>query len=89
MSYAIEELAAEFGWREPQHSDAQRDFRAAAILLVDPSRQVTKERLDTISANVAWFSEPDWDDASGFNFFEATGGTMKMDGLQETLLAPQ
>lgn len=91
VSYSIEDLIAEHGWREPSHINAQRDFRAAAILLVDPQRPATKERLDLISANVAWFSNPDWDDASGFNFFEATGGrgTMKMDDLNAASLAPE
>ena len=91
VSYSIEDLIAEHGWREPSHINAQRDFRAAAILLVDPQRPATKERLDLISANVAWFSNPDWDDASGFNFYEATGGrgTMKMDDLNASSLAPE
>ena len=90
-SYSIEDLVAEHGWREPSHINAQRDFRAAAILLVDPQRPATKERLDLISANVAWFSNPGWDDASGFNFYEATGGrgTMKMDDLNAASLAPE
>ena len=91
VSYSIEDLIAEHGWRQPSHTNAQRDFRAAAILLVDPQRPATKERLDLISANVAWFSNPDWDDASGFNFYEATGGggTMKMDDLNAASLAPE
>ena len=91
VRHTIEDLAAEHGWRVPHHTNAQRDFRAAAILLVDPQRPATKERLDLISANVAWFSNPDWDDSSGFNFYEATGGrgTMKMDDLNAASLAPE
>ena len=91
VTHTIEDLAAEHGWRVPHHTVAQRDFRAAAILLVDARRPATKERLDTISANVAWFSNAAEDDASGFNFYEATGGrgTMKMDDLSAASLAPE
>lgn len=91
VTHTIEDLAAEHGWRVPHHTVAQRDFRAAAILLVDARRPATKERLDTISANVAWFSNAAEDDASGFNFYEATGGrgTMKMDDLSAASLPPE
>ena len=92
VTHTIEDLAAEHGWRVPHHTVAQRRFRAAAILLVDARRPATKERLDTISANVAWFSNAAEDDyASRFNFHEATGGrgTMKMDDLGAASLAPE
>ncbi|MDE2871453.1 MAG: hypothetical protein OXQ94_07155, partial [Gemmatimonadota bacterium] len=81
--YTIGDIIAEHGARVPDASQAQRSFRAMAILLTDDGHPATKESLETVSADVAWFSHPGEDGLERYNFFEATGGrgTMKMDGL--------
>ena len=82
-TYTIEDIIAEHGPRIPDHSQAQKDFRAAAILLIDEDRPATKEILETVSRNVSWFSHAGSDEFDQHNFYEATGGrgTITMDGL--------
>ena len=84
--YTIGDIVAEHGARVPDASQAQRSFRAMAILLTDDGHPATMESLETVSADVAWFSHPGEDGIDEkYNFFEATGGrgTMKMDGLSK------
>ncbi len=83
--YTIEDIIAEHGVRVPDASQAQRDFRAIAILLTNDRHPATRESLDTVCAGVSWFSHRGDDESEGYNFFEATGGrgTITMDGLSE------
>ena len=82
-TYTVEDIIAEHGPRIPDHSQAQKDFRAAAILLIDEDHPATKEVLETVSRNVSWFSHAGSDEFDQHNFYEATGGrgTITMDGL--------
>ena len=82
-TYTIEDIIAEHGARVPDASQAQRSFRAAAVLLVSDQRPATREILETVSANVSWFSHPGDDEFAGYNFFEGTRAraTIAMDGL--------
>ena len=86
-TYTIEDIIAEHGPRVPDSSQAQGDFRAAVILLVDQEHPAPRESLETLSDDVAWFSHPDEDESYRYNFYEATGGrgTITMDGLSEFL----
>ena len=85
-NYTIEDIVAEYGARDPGFEDSQKEFRAAAIFLIDRDHPGTREQLDAISADVSWFSM-DGDDGDGsiYNFHEATRGvaTIRMDGLDE------
>ena len=84
-TYTIEDIIAEHGARVPDASQAQRAFRAAAVLLVNDWRQPTRKTLERVSADVAWFSHPGQDELDGYNFFEGTLGRARitMDGLSE------
>ena len=84
-TYTIDDIIAEHGARVPDASKAQRSFRAAAVLLISDRHPVTNEILDSVSANVSWFSHRGEDESDGYNFFEATGGrgTITMDGLSD------
>ena len=86
-TYTIEDIIAEHGPRVPDSSQAQRDFRAAVILLVDQDHPATRETLETLSGDVSWFSHASGDELDRHNFYEATGGlgTIIMDGLSEFL----
>ena len=86
-TYTIEDIIAEHGPRVPDSSQAQRDFRAAVILVVDQKHPATREVLETLSADVSWFSHPDEDESRRYNFYEATGGrgTIIMDDLSKFL----
>lgn len=83
--YSVEDLIAEHGARVPAYPEAQREFRAATILLIDESHPVYASQLDQLSDEVAKFSHPGDDLSRRINFFEATGGraTMEMDGLSQ------
>ena len=87
-TYSIDDIIAEHGARVPDVSQAQKDFRAAVILLVDENHPVTPERLQRLSEDVSWLSHPGKDNADQFNFFEATGGrgTITTDGLSRFLM---
>ena len=86
-TYTIEDIIAENGPRVPDSSQAQRDFRAAVILLVDQKHPATREVLETLSEDVSWFSHAGGDELDRYNFYEATGGrgTITMGGLSEFL----
>ena len=87
-TYAIEDIIAEHGKRIPDSSQSQKDFRAAAILLIDEDHPAIKWQLDKVSGTVSSFSltgADEFDDT--YNFYEATGGraTITMDGLSQSL----
>ena len=86
-TYTIEDIIAEHGARVPDVSQAQKDFRAAVILLVDENHPATRESLETLSADVSWFSHAGDDETHRYNFYEATGGrgTITMGGLSAFL----
>ena len=85
----INDIIAEHGERVPDWTTSQKDFQAAAVLLVDDDHPATPEHIQEVSDHVAWFSYPGNDDDSGlYNFYEATSGRafITMDGLSEFLL---
>ena len=84
-TYTIEDIIAEHGPRVPDHSRAQKDFRAAAILLISEDYPVTRGKLEFLSADASWFSYAGEAESVYNNFYEATGGraTISMDGLSQ------
>ena len=79
-SYTIDDIVELNGARVPDPSESQREFRAATILLVDDHHPVTRQVLDQLSADVAWFSHAEGDAIdSTYNFYEATGGRATID----------
>ena len=86
-TYTIEDIIAEHGSRVPDHSQAQKDFRAVVILLVSEDYPASQERLERLSDDVLWFSHAGKDEfrPTITNFYEATGGrgTITMDGLSQ------
>ena len=86
--YTIYDIIAEYGRRDPPHSSSQREFRAAVILLVaEHDQTVDSKLLESLSADIAWFSFAGTDESDENNFYEATGGraTIMMDGLTQFL----
>ena len=83
--YSAEDLVAEHGDRVPAYQQAQRDFRAAAILLIDQDHPAVGRRLDRLSEDVSWFSHKGFGIYAGHNFYQATRGraTITMDGLSQ------
>ncbi len=85
-TYTIEDIVSKHGRRIPDASQAQRDFRAAAILLIDEGYPTSRWILDQVSGDVTSFSYPGADEFDDtYNFWEATGGrgTIAMDGLSQ------
>ena len=84
-TYTIDDLIAEHGPRVPDSSQAQKNFRAAVILLVDQRHPATRDVLVQLSVDVSWFSHAGEDTLDRYNFYEATGGrgTITMDGLSD------
>ena len=85
-TYTIEDIISEHGRRVPDASQAQRDFRAAAILLIDKDHPANNRHLDQMSGHITSFSKPGADEFDGtYNFWEATDGraTFTMDGLSQ------
>ena len=86
-TYTIEDIIAEHGSRVPDHSQAQKDFRAVVILLVSEDYPASQKRLEQLSDDVLWFSHAGKDEfrPTITNFYEATGGrgTITMDGLSQ------
>ena len=84
--YTVYDIIDTYGRRVPPASSSQREFRAAVILLIneeDPT--VDSKLLESLSADIAWFSFSGTDESEQNNFYEATGGraTITMDGLSE------
>ncbi len=86
-TYTIEDIIAKHGPRVPDYSESQKEFRAAAILLIDGDHPATTEVVDEISRQVSRFSHPGDDDDQRYNFYEATKGrgTMLMGDLSKFL----
>ena len=84
-TYTIDDVIAKHGPRIPDASQAQKEFRAAVVLLTDRNHPATREILETLSDDVAWFSHAGEDESRRYNFYEATGGrgTITMDGLSQ------
>ena len=84
-TYTIEDIISQYGRRIPDASQAQRDFRAAAILLIDEYHPAINFYLDQMSGYLTSFSRTDTDE--DWTFFGATGGrgTIAMDGLSQFL----
>ena len=84
-TYTIEDIIAEHGPRVPDHSQAQKDFRAAVILLISEDYPAIRQTLERLSDDVSWLSHAGEDEAEQYNFYEATGGrgTITMDGLSQ------
>ncbi len=90
-TYTIEDIIAEHGPRVPDHSQPQKDFRAAVILLVSEEYPVDPVDLAVLSYEVSYNSRQDegayvaYDKGMYPNFFVATGGrgTITMDGLSQ------
>ncbi len=89
--YTIEDIIAEHGPRIPDHTQSQKDFRAAVILLTDEKHPAKLQVLKKLSDDVSWFS---YDGDLGtdlhlgierYNFHKATGGrgAITMDGLSQ------
>ena len=83
--YTIDDIIAEHGPRVPDHSQAQKNFRAAVILLVSEDYPVTRSELAFLSTDASWFSHAGEVESIYNNFYEATGGraTITMDGLSQ------
>ncbi len=87
-TYTIEDIIAEHGPRVPDHSQAQKDFRAAVILLVSEEFPVDPVILDVVSDEVSRLGQlvslsEVIHDRLEMNFFASTGGrgTITMDDL--------
>lgn len=68
----------------PDHTQSQKAFRAAVILLVNEDYPAVRRSLEMLSSDATLFShdgEDQFDD--WYNFLEATGGraTIALDGL--------
>ena len=84
VKYTVYDIIDAYGRRVPPASSSQREFRAAVILVIneeDPT--VDSKLLESLSADIAWFSFSGTDESEQNNFYEATGGRarIKMDGL--------
>ena len=84
-TYTIEDIIAEHGQRLPNASQAQHEFRAAAVLLIDEAHPASRRALEAVSADVSWLSHPGADTSELYNFYEATGGRgiFAMEGLSQ------
>lgn len=77
-TYEIDDIVAAHGARIPDASQAQKDFRAAVVLLIGKDYPAPPRILDALSQDVAWFSHPgDSEHRSSLpfsNFYQAAGG---------------
>ncbi len=81
----IDDIIAEHGERVPDWTTSQKDFQAAAVLLVDDAHPATPAQIQEVSDHVSWFSHPGDDNSHLYNYYEATGGRafITMDGLSQ------
>ena len=85
-THTIEDIIAKHGPRVPDYSQAQRNFRAAVILLITEEHPATQWMLENLSGDASLFSYAGEDEFDlWYNFYEATGGraTITMDGLPD------
>ncbi len=89
--YTIDDIIAAYGKRLPEAAHAQRDFRAAAVLLIDKDNPASADILNLLSREVTWLSLPGIVEGYHANFYDATGGraTLTMDGLSKLQKSPQ
>ena len=83
-TYMIEDIIAEHGPRIPDHTQSQKDFRAAVILLISEDYPATRWILENLTGDVSLFSYAGEDQFDlWYNFYEAMGGkaTITMDDL--------
>ncbi len=83
-TYSIEHIVAEHGPRVPDHTQSQKAYRAAVILLVSDDYPAVRKSLEALSSDATLFSHAGHDQIDEwYNFYEATGGraTIAMDGL--------
>ena len=73
-TWSVERFVEQYGPRVPTHEDAQRTFRAAAILLVEEEHPATDEALAGVAGEVRRFGLRGNDEHESVNFWEATGG---------------
>ncbi len=93
--FTIEDIIAEDGERAPDHTQSQRQFRAAFILLVTDEHSATVQVLDKLSEEITWVTVPAFTDEGDThlgalrhtNFYESTGGraTLTMDDQSQFL----
>ena len=79
----IQDIIDAEGPRVPDSANSQKNFRAGVIFLIDSSHPANREQLDALSDDITWFTNPNNDDNTNYNFYEATGGraTITMGGL--------
>ena len=79
----IQDIIDAEGPRVPDSASSQKNFRAGVIFLIDSSHPANREQLDALSDDITWFTNPNNDDNTNYNFYEATGGraTITMGGL--------
>ena len=85
--YTIDDVIAAHGRRVPEAPQAQREFRAAAILLIDENHPASMDVLNVLSRDVALFSHAGMVEDGPDIFYEGTGGRARivMDGLSQFL----
>ena len=86
--YTVSDVVATYGRRVPEASSSRREFRAVTVLVIDErDPTVDSGLLESLSADMAWFSFPGTDESEANNFYEATGGraTFRTDGLAQFL----
>ena len=83
VDYSIDDLVAAHGHREPNHSAAQRHFRAAVILLINDRYPLLEAQVAMVSEHAAILGHDGPDEHRQYNFHEATGGrgSLAFDGL--------
>ena len=88
--YTIDDLIASHGPRTPDVSQAQKDFRAAVILLIDSEHPANPHVLDVLSDHVSLFGHVGDNGIESQSFYEATGGrgTLNMNGLSQFAKKP-
>ena len=79
----IQDIIDAEGPRVPDSASSQKNFRAGVIFLIDSSHPANREQLDALSDDITWFTNPNNDDNTNYNFYEATGGraTITMGGM--------
>ena len=83
VDYSIDDLVAAHGHREPNHSAAQKNFRAAVALLIHDRYPLLEAQVAMVSEYAAIFGHDGPDEDPLYNFHEATGGrgSLALDGL--------
>ena len=64
---SFDDIIAEHGARVPDHTNSQKHYRAAAVMLIDQDHSATPEVKHLMSEHVETFSHQGSDDSGGFN----------------------